>query len=106
MSPLLIKKGKLLTRGDSDEGVAMSNTQMDYSQKLEQRYIRRIEDILSPIVGLDGVRAQVVAEVDFTITEQTQERYNPDLAAVRSEQVQEDSRCGCQWCIWCAGCII
>ncbi len=88
------QKGKLLTRGDSDEGVAASNSQMEYSQKLEQRYIRRIEDILSPIVGLDGVRAQVVAEVDFTITEQTQERYNPDLAAVRSEQVQEDSRVG------------
>ncbi|MDB2705762.1 flagellar M-ring protein FliF, partial [Pseudomonadota bacterium] len=27
-------------------------------------------------------------------TEQTQERYNPDLAAVRSEQIQEDSRVG------------
>jgi len=88
------QKGKLLTRGTSEEGVAMSNSQMEYSQKLEQRYIRRIEDILSPIVGLDGVRAQVVAEVDFTVTEQTQERYNPDLAAVRSEQVQEDSRVG------------
>jgi len=88
------QKGKLLTHGDREEGVAMSDSQMQYSQKLEQRYIRRIEDILSPIVGLDGVRAQVVAEVDFTITEQTQERYNPDLAAVRSEQVQEDNRVG------------
>jgi flagellar M-ring protein FliF len=49
---------------------------------------------LSPIVGLGGVRAQVVAEIDFTVTEQTQERYNPDLAAIRSEQTQEDSRIG------------
>lgn len=88
------QKGKLLTNGRQEEGVAMSNSQMQYSQKLEQGYIRRIEDILSPIVGLDGVRAQVVAEVDFTITEQTQERYNPDLAAIRSEQIQEDSRVG------------
>jgi len=88
------QKGKLLTHGDREEGVAMSDSQMQYSQKLEQRYIQRIEDILSPIVGMDGVRAQVVAEVDFTITEQTQERYNPDLAAVRSEQIQEDSRIG------------
>jgi len=88
------QKGKLLTYGDREEGVEMSDSQMEYSQKLEQRYIQRIEDILSPIVGLDGVRAQVVAEVDFTVTEQTQERYNPDLAAVRSEQVQEDNRIG------------
>lgn len=88
------QKGKLLTNGEQEEGVAMSDSQMQYSQKVEQRYIRRIEDILSPIVGLGGVRAQVVAEIDFTVTEQTQERYNPDLAAIRSEQTQEDSRIG------------
>ena len=88
------QKGKLLTNGEQEEGVAMSDSQMQYSQKVEQRYIGRIEDILSPIVGLGGVRAQVVAEIDFTVTEQTQERYNPDLAAIRSEQTQEDSRIG------------
>jgi len=88
------QKGKLLTNGEQEEGVAMSDSQMQYSQKVEQRYIGRIEDILSPIVGLGGVRAQVVAEIDFTVTEQTQERYNPDLAAIRSEQIQEDSRIG------------
>ncbi len=88
------QKGNLLTNGEQEEGVAMSDSQMQYTQKLEQRYIRRIEDILSPIIGMDGVRAQVSAEVDFTVTEQTQERYNPDLAAVRSEQIQEDSRLG------------
>jgi len=86
------QKGKLLTRGDKDEGVAMSDSQMQYSQKLEQRYISRIEDILSPIVGIDGVRAQVVAEVDFTVREQTEERYNPDYSVLRSEQIQEDNR--------------
>jgi len=99
------QKGKLLTQGDREEGVAMSDSQMQYSQKLEQRYIRRIEDILSPIVGMDGVRAQVVAEVDFTVTEQTQERYNPDLAAVRSEQIQEDSRVGANGAIGVPGAL-
>jgi len=99
------QKGKLLTLGDREAGVAMSDSQMQYSQKLEQRYIRRIEDILSPIVGLDGVRAQVVAEVDFTVTEQTQERYNPDLAAVRSEQIQEDNRVGANGAIGVPGAL-
>ncbi|MEX0614429.1 MAG: flagellar M-ring protein FliF C-terminal domain-containing protein, partial [Methylophaga sp.] len=54
----------------------------------------RIEDILAPMVGLQGVRAQVVADVDFTMTEQTAESYNPDLAAIRSEQLSEDERVG------------
>jgi flagellar M-ring protein FliF len=87
-------KGRLLTQSDRNMGIAMSDTQLEYSQKLEQTYIRRIEDILSPIVGLDGVRAQVVAEVDFTITEQTNESYNPDTAVVRSEQIREENRVG------------
>jgi len=88
------QKGRLLTQSDRDMGIAMSDTQLQYTQKLEHAYIRRIEDILSPIVGLDGVRAQVVAEVDFTVTEQTNESYNPDTAVIRSEQIQEESRVG------------
>lgn len=88
------QRGRLLSKNDRDANVALSDTQLEYTQKLEKGYIRRIEDILSPIVGMDGVRAQVVAEVDFTVTEQTQESYNPDLAAVRSEQIQEEKRVG------------
>ncbi|MFW5451306.1 MAG: flagellar basal-body MS-ring/collar protein FliF [Methylophagaceae bacterium] len=88
------QKGRLLSQTDRDKGVAMSDTQLQFTQKLEQGYIRRIEDILSPIVGISGVRAQVVAEVDFTVTEQTHESYNPDLTVLRSEQLQEDSKSG------------
>jgi len=88
------QRGRLLSKNDRDANVALSDTQLEYTQKLEKGYIARIEDILSPIVGMDGVRAQVVAEVDFTVTEQTQESYNPDLAAVRSEQIQEEKRVG------------
>ncbi|MDH5358591.1 MAG: flagellar basal-body MS-ring/collar protein FliF [Gammaproteobacteria bacterium] len=88
------QKGNLLTQPERDKGLALSDSQMQYTQKLEKRYIQRIEDILSPIVGMEGVRAQVVADVDFTVTEQTHESFNPDIAAVRSEQVQEESRVG------------
>lgn len=87
-------KGNLLTRSGNNAALELSDTQSQYTQKLEQRYIQRIEDILSPIVGMDGVRAQVVAEVDFTVTEQTNESYNPDMSVLRSEQVQEENRVG------------
>ncbi len=88
------QRGRLLTRQSADKGVAMSDSQFQYSQKLEHLYIQRIESILTPMVGMGGVRAQVVADVDFTVTEQTHESYNPDMAALRSEQVQEDQRVG------------
>ena len=45
----------------------------------------------SPIVGIDGIRAQVVADVDFTAQEQTSESYLPEKTAVRSEQLFEES---------------
>jgi flagellar M-ring protein FliF len=88
------QRGNLLTQPERDKGITMSNNQFQYTQKLEKLYISRIEDILSPIVGLGGVRAQVVAEVDFTVTEQTHESYNPDMAVLRSEQVHEENRMG------------
>jgi flagellar M-ring protein FliF len=37
------------------------------------------------------VRAGVTVDVDFTVNEQTAERFNPDLPALRSEQVNEQS---------------
>lgn len=88
------QRGNLLTQPEREAGMAMSDSQLEYTQKVEQIYISRIEDILTPIVGMNGVRAQVVAEVDFTMTEQTHESYNPDIAAIRSEQVQEERRVG------------
>ncbi|PCH62160.1 MAG: flagellar M-ring protein FliF, partial [Gammaproteobacteria bacterium] len=75
------QRGNLLTKSTRDKSIAMSDNQFQYTQKLEKLYISRIVDILSPIVGMEGVRAQVVAEVDFTITEQTHESYNPDMSA-------------------------
>lgn len=88
------QRGNLLTQPERSTGLAMSDNQLQYTQKLEQSYISRIEDILAPIVGLNGMRAQVVADVDFTVTEQTRESYNPDIAVMRSEQIQEEKRLG------------
>jgi len=81
--------GKLLT-AQSSESLRLTASQFDYRKNVEDYYTKRIEDILAPIVGPDGVRAQVSADIDFNQTEQTQESFNPDLPAVRSEQTYED----------------
>ncbi|HKJ72028.1 MAG TPA: flagellar basal-body MS-ring/collar protein FliF, partial [Gammaproteobacteria bacterium] len=59
-----------------------------------QDYVKRIKNILSPLVGSQGVRAQVAADLDFTVVEKTQESYNPDLPALRSEQTSEQTTRG------------
>ena len=88
-------KGKLLSKKELSGDMAMSSAQFDYRRKLEEYYISRIERILIPIIGFEGVRAQVDAEIDFTVTEQTQESFNPDLPALRSEHtISEESNGG------------
>jgi len=86
--------GKLLTAGQSSDQLRLTATQFDYRKNVEDYYTKRIEDILTPILGANGVRAQVSADIDFTQTEQTQENFNPDLPAVRSEQTSEDHTSG------------
>jgi flagellar M-ring protein FliF len=89
------QKGKMLTKKTMSGDMAQSSAQFEYRRKMEEYYIERIERILMPVVGFEGVRAQVDADIDFTVTESTAESFNPDLPAIRSEQtVSEESRGG------------
>ena len=85
--------GKLLSKKELSGDMSMSTAQFEYRRKLENYYISRIERILIPIIGFESVRAQVDADIDFTVTEQTQESFNPDLPALRSEHtISEQTR--------------
>lgn len=88
------QKGNLLTRGNSNQQLAMSSAQFEYTGNLEKSYIDRIERLLSPILGTESVRAQVTADIDFTVNEQTQESFNPDSSALRSNQTTIDQSNG------------
>lgn len=84
------QQGKLLSNTGSFEDLALSATQFDYARQLEEAYTQRILDILAPFVGPAGVRAQVVADLDFTVMEQTRESYLPEQMSVRSEEIREE----------------
>ena len=88
------QNGRLLTNGDDNREMALSSTQFEFTQRLEKSYIDRIENILTPIIGSDAIRAQVTADVDFTYSEQTQETYNPDSPTPRSVQTFEEQSSG------------
>lgn len=84
-------KGRLLSSKGSRNDLLLSSTQFDYTRKLEESYAQRIIDIISPMTGEEGVRAQVVADVDFTSLEETRESYQPDKNVIRSEQLFEQT---------------
>ena len=84
------QRGNLLSSREANSGLGHSSGQLSYKSKLELNYAERIRELLEPIVGAGRVRATVNADLDFTVTERTQETYNPDLPALRSEQISED----------------
>ncbi len=86
---LVDQSGRLLSSESGSSDVLLTSKQFDYKQQVENHLIDRIETILTPLVGSSGMRAQVTADIDFTITERTQDSYNPEMPSLRSEQTEE-----------------
>ena len=91
---LVDQAGSLLNSPDENAEEAAATRQFEYTRKLEETYQQRIIELLEPIVGAGRVRATVTADLDFTMTEQTRENYDPQKTAVRSEQNSSDARKG------------
>jgi flagellar M-ring protein FliF len=88
--------GSLLSNNDKQANSnVLDATQLKYVQDLQQGIARRIESIVTPIVGANNVRAEATADVDFSRIEQAAETYKPngkpDDASIRSQQSSEAS---------------
>jgi len=88
------QNGNLLSESGKPAGSnGLDPTQLKYVQELQQSIIKRIESILTPIVGANNVRAEATADVDFSHTEQAAETYKPNgtpnASAIRSQQSSE-----------------
>ena len=68
-------------------------TQIKYVREIENTVVKRIEDILSPMLGQGNYKVQVAADIDFSQTEQTAESYRPnstpESTSIRSQQNNE-----------------
>lgn len=91
------QQGHLLTAPQGSDDSSLREERFQVVQRMEDDYEQRIEAIVTPIVGVGRVRAQVVAQVDTATTEQATEDYKPGSQIVRSEQQsQTSSRDGAQ----------
>ncbi|WP_300333683.1 flagellar basal-body MS-ring/collar protein FliF [Accumulibacter sp.] len=79
-------KSKLLEAG-------LDPTQVKYVQEVEASIIKRVEDILAPLVGPGNARVQIAADIDFSQSEQTAETHRPNTTppdiSIRSQQTSE-----------------
>lgn len=88
------QKGRLLNTREADTDVVLAAKQVEYTRRIEQTLLNRVNSILQPVVGTDRFRAEVSADIDFTEVEQTEELFNPDMPALRSEQTLDENRVG------------
>ncbi|HKL63161.1 MAG TPA: flagellar basal-body MS-ring/collar protein FliF, partial [Woeseiaceae bacterium] len=91
---LIDQHGRLLSANGERNGHALTSAQFEHTRTVEHSYRERIVDLLTPLVGAGNVRAQVVADLDFTVKEETREDYDPESTVVRSETVSERQRSG------------
>ncbi|MCX7166849.1 MAG: flagellar basal-body MS-ring/collar protein FliF [Rhodocyclales bacterium] len=87
------QEGSLVSQQkDPSRDAGLDPLQIKYVRDIEASYVKRIESILAPIVGVSNVRAQVAADVDFSLTDQVAETYKPNpspATAIRSQQIAE-----------------
>jgi len=86
--------GRLLSGQDDDKSLADADRQLRYTKQIESSLQDKIRNILLPAVGTGRLTAEVAADVDFTWVEETEELFNPDLPALRSEQTMTEQRVG------------
>ena len=86
--------GRLLNSGSQDGVSARARRELEIVQSKEDEYRNKIQSILIPILGPENFTSQVDVGMDFTATEKTTKRYNPDQNAVRSEQTLETNSTG------------
>jgi flagellar M-ring protein FliF len=79
-------KGKLLTKPSDDGIMSQSGSQMEYQNNFEKNLMAKIVSILEPVVGSGKVNARVSTDFDFTRSEWTEEKFDPEGVVVRSEQ--------------------
>src|SRR5690606_33214148 len=70
------QNGRLLTT--TDGAAAVGGQQRHFIDEIEQRAVQRIMTVLTPLLGSGNVRAQVSADIDFSLREQTSEVYRPN----------------------------
>ena len=90
------QSGNLLSDASRQIGTNQLNpSQLKYVHEMQQDIVKRIESIISPIVGNNNIRAEVAADIDFTHVEQAAEIYKPnptpDTSSVRSLQSSESN---------------
>jgi flagellar M-ring protein FliF len=77
--------------GTMDQDALYNAEQLTYQNNVQSYYEKRIESLISPLMGENKVSVRVFANIDFTQQEEAKEAYTPDKTAIRSEQESSET---------------
>lgn len=80
------QNGRLLSSAGGNGASGETERQVEIQAKIEERYRRSIDTLLTPILGAGNFTAQVHADVDFSETQATREGYPKEASTLRAEE--------------------
>ena len=90
--------GQLLTDSDSDAAMALTAAQSEHKRSVEASYQKRIQQLMSAVVGLGNVRTEVDVVLNFAEIESTTEEFDRGGLGPRTRseslQIETDSASG------------
>lgn len=85
--------GNLLSDQGKKGEKTLDASQMKYVDEIQRNVAKRVQSIITPIVGAKNVKAEANAEIDFSTIEEANEIFKPNqdvkTAAIRSMQTYE-----------------
>jgi flagellar M-ring protein FliF len=87
-------RGKKLSENDGDQMSTDTANRIALETKLNSQYEKKVEEILSRVIGEGKVIAKVALKMDFTEKVETQTTYDAENAAVLSEVRNEQKMVG------------
>lgn len=85
-------RGNVLTDGlNEDSQVGTASSQIKLRKSVEDYFARKVETMLSKVLGAGTAVVRVSAELDTESTTRTEEKYDPDGQVLRSEVTTDES---------------
>jgi flagellar M-ring protein FliF len=83
--------GNVLTENNSDDSITgLSSTQLAARKNLEQYLAKKAEGMLEKALGPGQAIVRVSADINFDTVTRTEEKYDPDAQAVKTETLNDE----------------
>src|SRR5476651_1574930 len=84
--------GRVLSAGLEQDGtLGTASSQIRYRQQIEDYFAKKVESMLSTVIGPGNAVVRVSADIDSEATTLTEEKFDPEGQVIRSQTVTEDT---------------